>query len=215
MFINLTQAAKSHFISLIDAQSKDMKVNKLNLRIEAIRAGTHQATLELSYCTSGDQESSDIPINYGEFILYVDNNSKAALTNAIIDYKQDKEGSLVGKLHIKAPFLKGDDFESDKQSLGTQDTGELDLFAKIKDFINKEISPLLARHNGLIKLQTINNLEVGVEVVLQFDGGCKGCSMVDFTLKQSIEKSLRNKFSEIVLITDATDHAAGKNPFCK
>ena len=51
--------------------------------------------------------------------------------------------------------------------------------------------------------------------VLQFGGGCKGCSMIDLTLKQSIEKSLRNKFSEIVLIKDATNHAEGKNPFCK
>ena len=215
MFINLTKSAKAHFINLIDAQLKDMKVKKLNLRIEAIRAGTQQASIELSYCASADQQSSDIPVNYDDFILYVDNNSKAALTDAIIDYKQDNEGSLVGKLHIKAPFLKGDNLGSSEKSLDTQGTGELDLFAKIKDFINKEIGPLLARHNGSIKLQTVNNLAVGVEVVLQFDGGCKGCSMVDFTLKQSIEKSLRNKFSEIVLITDATDHAAGKNPFCK
>ncbi len=206
MLITLTKAAKIHFSGLINDQLKDIKAKKLNLRIQAIKPGTSKANIELSFCSPGEKKSSDISIDTGEFMLYVDQNSEQALTDAIIDYKEDQQ-SFSGKLHIKAPFLKGQNCNpgSVNDSLST----------KITDFLNEEINPSLARHNGKVNLKTLNNIATGVEVVLQFGGGCKGCSMVDVTLKQGIEKSLKNKFPEIILIKDATDHAAGENPFCK
>ena len=33
--------------------------------------------------------------------------------------------------------------------------------------------------------------------VLQFGGGCQGCSAVDMTLKQGVEKTLMEKLPEI------------------
>lgn len=210
MLITITETAKSHFLNIMSHQSKEMRAKELNLRIQAIKAGTSKASIELSYCLNGEQNPSDIAIDAGSFTLYVDKDSEQALTNAIIDYKEDQQ-AVSGKLHIKAPFLKGQDCVLETDS----ETDDLSLFKKIKNFLNEEINPSLARHNGMVKLAELNNIEDGVEVVLQFGGGCKGCSMIDFTLKQGIEKSLRNKFSEIILIRDATDHEAGKNPFCK
>ena len=206
MLVTLTEAAKIHFTNIMASFAKDAGVDQLNLRIQAVSAGTSKASVELSYCLNGEQQSSDIAIDSGNFILYVDQTSEEALIDAIIDYREEGQSNN-GKLHIKAPFLKGPDY--------IPETGETDLFKKIKNFLNEEVNPSLARHKGMVKLQAVNNIETGVEVVLQFGGGCKGCSMIDLTLKQSIEKSLRNKFSEIVLIKDATNHAEGKNPFCK
>lgn len=200
MLVTLTEAAKSHFVNIMASQAKEIGANELNLRIQVVKPGTVQANIELSYCLNGEQQPYDLAIDTGKFILYVDKGSEQALTDAIIDYKEDQQ-TASGKLHVKAPFLKGQ--------------CETGLFGKIKNFLDEEINPSLARHKGMVNLATINDLADGVEVVLQFGGGCKGCSMIDITLKQGIEKSLRNKFSEIRLITDATDHAAGKNPFCK
>jgi Fe/S biogenesis protein NfuA len=49
--------------------------------------------------------------------------------------------------------------------------------------------------------------------VLRFGGGCHGCGMVDVTLKDGIEKTLRQRVPEIVGVRDVTDHASGEHPY--
>ena len=199
--LTLTESAKLHFTNLIKLQPKKAKTEQLNLRIKAIAAGTINANIELSYCPKDKQKSSDLPIDCGSFVVYIEKTSEQALIDAVIDYREEvglASDNNIGKLHIKAPYLKDLPVNTD-------------LFNRISFFVEKEINPLLARHGGLVKLLTVN--EASGELVLQFEGGCKGCSMVSFTLKQSIEKSLMAKFPEVVLIKDATDHKTGKDPF--
>jgi Fe/S biogenesis protein NfuA len=58
-------------------------------------------------------------------------------------------------------------------------------------------------------------LEISADgaVLLQFGGGCHGCGMVDVTLKQGVEKTLRERVPEITAVRDATDHAGGEKPY--
>ena len=206
MLIDITESAKAHFKNIIASQAKEIKVKKLNLKIKVINPGSSKAGIELSYCLAGEQHPSDLPIDLKDFILYVDQNSEQALLDAIIDYRSDNQAGNDGKLHIKAPFLykKLDNSNANQNSL---------LFNEINQFIIEEINPWLARHKGMVKLSEVNELEEGVSVSLEFGGGCKGCSMINFTLKKGIEKTLKNKFSQIVLIKDITDHVTGKNPY--
>ena len=206
MLINITEAAKAHFKDIIASQAKEIKVKKLNLKIKVTNPGSSKAGIELSYCLSGEQHPSDLPIDLKDFILYIDQNSEQALLDAIIDYRSDNQAGNDGKLHIKAPFLykKLDNSNDNQNSL---------LFNEINQFIIEEINPWLARHKGTVKLSEVNELEEGVSVSLEFGGGCKGCRMINFTLKKGIEKTLKNKFSQIVLIKDITDHVTGKNPY--
>jgi Fe/S biogenesis protein NfuA len=51
------------------------------------------------------------------------------------------------------------------------------------------------------------------DVYLQFGGGCQGCGMIDVTLKEGIEKTLRSEIPEITEVVDVTDHTAGDNPY--
>lgn len=206
MLIDITEAAKIYFKEIIDSQAKEIKVNKLNLKIKVTDPGSSTVGIELSYCLAGEQHPSDIPINLKDFILYVEQNSEQALLDAIIDYRSDNQASNDGKLHIKAPFLykKFDNSTDNQNSL---------LFNEINQFIMQEINPWLARHKGKVKLSEVNELNEGVSISLEFGGGCKGCSMINFTLKKGIEKTLKNKFTQIVLIKDITDHVTGKNPY--
>jgi len=210
MLLILTELAKLHFTNLIKLQEKRLKEKQLNLRIQAIAPGTNKANIELSYCPNVEQKSSDVAVDCDNFILYVEKSSGHALTDAIIDYREDEQVVGKGKLHIKAPCLKGKCCSSTTASLSDDNIG---LFARIKNFLDERINPNLAMHGGVVNLIEVN--DVKGEVVLQFGGGCKGCSMVDFTLKQGIENSLKSQFSEIVLIKDVTDHAVGENPFYK
>jgi len=50
--------------------------------------------------------------------------------------------------------------------------------------------------------------------VLQFGGGCNGCSQVDLTLKEGIEKELLNRFSgELTGVRDITEHQRGEHSY--
>jgi Fe/S biogenesis protein NfuA len=48
---------------------------------------------------------------------------------------------------------------------------------------------------------------------LELTGGCQGCSMADVTLKNGIEKSIRESVPEILEVRDVTEHIKGTHPF--
>ena len=43
--------------------------------------------------------------------------------------------------------------------------------------------------------------------MLQFGGGCQGCSAVSMTLKDGVEKTLLEQVPELAGVRDATDHS--------
>jgi Fe/S biogenesis protein NfuA len=49
--------------------------------------------------------------------------------------------------------------------------------------------------------------------ILQFGGGCNGCSMVDVTLKEGIEKQLLAEFPELKGVRDLTEHQRGEHSY--
>lgn len=81
--------------------------------------------------------------------------------------------------------------------------------ARIHGILNDRINPGIAAHGGWVRLIDYDN----GRVFLKLGGGCQGCGMADVTLRQGIERVLREEVPEIVDILDATDHAAGTNPY--
>jgi Fe/S biogenesis protein NfuA len=48
---------------------------------------------------------------------------------------------------------------------------------------------------------------------LRMSGGCQGCAASAATLRQGIERMVREAVPEIQEIVDVTDHASGVNPY--
>ena len=65
------------------------------------------------------------------------------------------------------------------------------LIERVEYVIQTQINPQLASHGGKITLIEITD---DGYAVLQFGGGCNGCSMVDVTLKDGVEKQLVSLF---------------------
>lgn len=81
---------------------------------------------------------------------------------------------------------------------------------QIQKLIDKEINPFVANHGGEIAL--VDYLDKNVYI--QMLGGCQGCSASSATLKQGVERILRENFgADINEIIDVTDHSKGDNPF--
>jgi Fe/S biogenesis protein NfuA len=83
------------------------------------------------------------------------------------------------------------------------------LAGVVQKLLDEKINPGVAAHGGRVSLVDI---EAG-RVVLQFGGGCQGCGMIDVTLKEGIEKTLKLEIPEITEVVDVTDHTSGENPY--
>lgn len=191
--LTLMPAAQAHFSALL---AKEHDSGQLHLRIEVNNPGTPQADVGITFCPAGDQDETDLEIRFPHFILYVDQNSVAALRDATIDYKLNDLG---GQLSVKAPFIRGNAPDPSAP-----------LRERVQYIIDSEINPNLASHGGFVTLVDIVD---NTKVVVRFGGGCHGCGMADVTLKSGIEKTLRQHCPDIQAVLDVTDHALGENPY--
>jgi len=84
-----------------------------------------------------------------------------------------------------------------------------DIKAKVQKILDEMINPAVAGHGGWVDL-----LDVKENMVyLRLGGGCQGCGMVNVTLKQGIEATLREEIPEVAGVIDQTDHQGGNNPY--
>ena len=190
--IEVSTTAQRYFKRLIDQQD----LPGLGLRIRVIDPGTPRASCDLQFCPQGENEVTDQDIEFSDFNLYVAQDSIGWLEEATIDFEEDSTG---GQLSIRAPNIKG-----------STPSGDAGLSDRVTWLLETEINPGLASHGGQVSLQEITPER---DVVLRFGGGCHGCGMVNVTLKEGIEKSLKQHFPEINSVIDATDHSTGENPY--
>jgi Fe/S biogenesis protein NfuA len=190
--IDITERAQSHFQRLLLQQG----IDGLGIRLRVVAAGTPAAKCELEFCEPNELNGDEWTVECTGFNLYIEGASVRWLDPADIDYETNATG---GQLNIRAPKIKG------------EEPGEgASLVERVRYVLETEINPQVASHGGRISL-----LEVDAEgvVVLQFGGGCHGCGMVDVTLKQGVEKTLRERVPEITEVRDATDHKTGETPY--
>lgn len=191
--IHVDAKAQAYFLKLLARQGSDV----LGIHVSAIAPGTPAADVALRYCEAADLDGSEWRVDVSDGLtFYVDSASAPFLEQAEISLKSEGAGE---QLSIRAPGLKG-------RAPG-EDAG---LIERLRWLIDSEINPQLAGHGGRVSLEEVT---AEGEVVLRFGGGCQGCGMADVTLKQGIERTLRERFPEITAIRDATDHARGSNPY--
>lgn len=190
--IAITEAAQEYLAGLLAKQSaKDM-----GIRIFISHPGTPHAESCLAYCRFGEQQPDDIAISLKDFMVWIDGVSEPFLEDALVDYSTD---ALGGQLTIKAPNAKVPMIDENSP-----------LPERINYYLQTEINPGLASHGGQVSLVEI--VEDGV-AVMRFGGGCQGCSMVDATLKEGVEKTLMERIPDLKGVRDITDHSNRDNAF--
>ncbi|GAB2688052.1 Fe-S biogenesis protein NfuA [Aliiglaciecola sp. 3_MG-2023] len=190
--INISESAQAHFTKLLEKQEPGS-----NIRVFVVNPGTPSAECGVSYCPPDAVEKTDVLLTFNGFDAVVDQESAPFLEEAEIDFVTDQMGS---QLTLKAPNAKARKVDSDAP-----------LAERISYMIEAEINPQLASHGGKVMLMEITD---NGEAILQFGGGCNGCSMVDVTLKDGIEKQMLEAFAgEITAVKDATEHTAGEHSY--
>ncbi len=190
--IQISESAQTHFRKLIEREA----LPGLGVRLSAVDAGTPRGDVRLEFTEPAELEGDEWAIDCRGFTLWLEADSVAALDGAEIDYETSATG---GQLQIRAPKIKG-----------VVPGESASLVERVRHLIEHEINPQLAQHRGNVALQEVTAEGI---VVLRFGGGCHGCGMADVTLKQGIEKTLRDKVPGVTGVRDATDHDTGAAPY--
>ncbi|MFX4229045.1 MAG: Fe-S biogenesis protein NfuA [Porticoccaceae bacterium] len=189
--VNITESAQNYLAGLLEKQEGDVDV-----RMFVLNPGTPEAETCLSYCRSGETKEDDEVLELDQFKVYFEKRSAPFLEDAKVDYSEDKMG---GQLTIRAP-----------NSRVPQVSDDSPLEDKVNYIIWNEINPGLASHGGQVSLIEVAE---GNIAVLKFGGGCQGCSMLDVTLKDGVQKTLMDQLPELHAVRDITDHTDTSNAY--
>ena len=189
---SITHEAEAYIAELFADQSE----KNLALKVEVEKVGTPVANVTFGFCRPSDLHRKQKKFSYKGFDAYI--------SVSYLDYLKDsdvalKSEGLTKKLTIKAPNAKGDAPSKDSP-----------LKERIKYTIITTINPSLASHGGFCELIDVTEKN---EVVLNFGGGCQGCSSVAITLKDGIEGQLKRLYPEIAGVLDYTDHSDKTNAY--
>src|SRR6185295_3966726 len=80
---------------------------------------------------------------------------------------------------------------------------------RVQQVLDEMINPGVASHGGFVELLDVQD----DNVFIRMGGGCQGCGAADVTLKQGIERLIRENVPQVREILDTTDHGSGQNPF--
>ena len=145
---------------------------------------------------------TDQILDVSDLKVVLDKQSAIQLLDAKVDF-------------VETPFSSGFKVEQ-KQTIpvapavsSRRDLSNDPMAKRIQDVLNRDINPSIASHGGVANLVDVQ----GTTVYLQMGGGCQGCGMAAATLRQGIEVKLKELIPEIEEVVDATNHAAGANPY--
>ena len=183
--VTITESAQEYLAELLSKQE-----DALGVRVFINQPGTSRAETCIAYCRDGDLQDGDEKREMPLFTVWFDARSLPYLEDALVDYSKDRMG---GQLTIKAPNAK---------------MPRVDENSPLEDRINyvlyNEVNPALAAHGGEVSLVEVTQDQYAV---LQFGGGCQGCSAVDQTLKGGVEKTLLEQLPQLKGVRDMTDHS--------
>ena len=185
--LTITEKAQEMLGEFADSADEGVE---LILRVEIVGRGPKGFQYDLQFVGREDSKEDDIVLDIDGMSVLVAARSAQYLEGTTLDYKET---------------LMGGGFSFDNPNPLWVD----ELSKAVAEIIASEVNPVVASHGGHVDL-------VGVDdgkAIIAFGGGCQGCGMVDVTLKQGVEVMIKDNVPGISEVIDATDHAAGTNPF--
>ncbi|MFP4624686.1 MAG: NifU family protein, partial [Gemmatimonadota bacterium] len=139
---------------------------------------------------------ADRVVRQDGFQVLIDEASATRMEGAEVDWVENEAGT---GFEVRNPNVR---------KLGeAAPTGE--LAERVQKVLEEKVNPGVASHGGHIALVDVD----GNDIYLELGGGCQGCGMARVTLKQGVERMLREAIPELGEVHDVTDHASGSNPY--
>ena len=197
--MDVTEAALETVLG-IRAEEPDPEALLLRVAITGIRGA--EFTYDLGFEPVADLADGHVvyTVGAGALTVAVPEDSVEQLSGAALDLpKTAGQSGLVIRNPNRPDPLAG---------ISVELTGELP--DKVATLLAEHINPGLAAHGGFAELVGVDDDK---NVYVKMGGGCQGCSLSAATLQEGIRKAIMDNLPEVQEVVDATDHAAGENPF--
>ena len=184
--IEITDAAQNVIKDLMQDESK----SGMSLRMQIMGRGPGGFQYSVGFVPEENQTPEDEEVQFEGFNVLIDPGTVPDITGSTLDYKEDEHqrGFLIENPN---PVWK----DSTAQA--------------VQDLLDAKINPGLASHGGFVALLDYK----GDTAFIAFGGGCQGCGLVDVTLKEGVEVSIREALPQVKQVIDTTNHASGQNPY--
>jgi Fe/S biogenesis protein NfuA len=188
--LTFTERAREMVLAFLGQSQGEVQA----LRIQAEGGSPLVPSFELTLVDDEDRDPEDLEVDGGGFRVLVDPRSAERLQGATVDFVERVNES-------------GFEIRTPASANGAAPAGE--LAERVQGVLDEQVNPAIAAHGGRIDLVGVE----GSEVYMEMSGGCQGCAMSRMTLRQGVEKMIRQAIPEVTEIHDVTDHAAGENPY--
>lgn len=186
---------------IVEIRDQEPGEDEYGLLIEITGLQGMQFGYSLSFVPLDEVGASDHVERHGDLTVVIPSADTTNMTGARLAMSSDP----------MTPGLAIDNPNGPSPDIPDAPAGDLSgpLAEKVAQVLDSQVNPAIAAHGGVARLVSEEN---GV-VYLQMGGGCQGCGMAAMTLRQGIERILRDALPEIVEIVDVTDHQSGENPY--
>lgn len=183
-------------VSLRDQEPGD---EEYGLAIEVSGIQGAQFQYDLSFVPVEDQNAHQIREDHGGLAILIPDHDVEKLTGASLELTA--QGLAMNNPNVPhSPTMESAEPRGDL-------TGP--MAERIALILDENINPAIAMHGGKAELVSVD----GTVAFLRLAGGCQGCGMAQVTLRQGIERILRESIPEISEVVDVTDHASGADPY--
>jgi Fe/S biogenesis protein NfuA len=157
-------------------------------------------TFDLTLVGAAERAPDDQAVDAGGFTVLIRESDVPILEGATVDYVE-----RVNESGFEVRPANG--ARRSPSRSGGIPTGP--IADRVRSVLETQVNPAIAAHGGMISLVDVENTDVYVEM----SGGCQGCALSRMTLKQGVERMLREAVPELTAVHDVTDHASGDNPY--
>ena len=195
--ITFTDRAREMVLSYLGQNGGDLEALRISSRAGSPVAPRYDLTLvELSERGEDERE-----LDGGGFPVLIREQDASLLEGATVDFVDRVNESGFEVRTVSSPRV------SKKMGGGGEPTGP--IAERVREVLDGQVNPAIAAHGGVITLVDVD----GTEVYLEMSGGCQGCAMSRMTLRQGVERMLRQAVPELTEVHDVTDHASGESPY--
>jgi Fe/S biogenesis protein NfuA len=168
------------------------------LRI-SVTGGGPDLRFDLTLVRTEEKAADEISIPDEGFDVFVRGEDAERLDGATVDFvERVNESGFEVTLRNAA---------ASTSSPGEAPTGE--IADRVRHVLDTQVNPAIAAHGGVISLVDVQDQDIFVEM----SGGCQGCALSRMTLRQGVERMLREAVPELAMVHDVTDHDSGENPY--
>lgn len=201
--IQLTDEARARIQALVDAGA--VRDPALRITLATGEDGAVRSPMDREYAISlverEDKQKTEIAINLDGIRVLLNLDTSTLLSGATISWSGEDGG-----FRVETP-------RPNRPPTTVTSTGGAGLSGplaeRVQAVFDELVNPRIAAHGGAVEL-----VDVADDVIyVRMTGGCQGCAASALTLRQGIDRMVREEIPEVRDIVDLTDHEAGVNPY--